>query len=184
MNPAFTPDRQPKPQRAPSAERRLERETEAAKALLEALRPELAEGDEALRLDSLEGETHFFEAIDQVLVEIDQTESYANGLRQREGVYKARRERFEARLERLRAGLEQALEIAELKTLRRPAATLTLTEQRPRLVIEDESAIPPGFFERGKPVLDKKRLRAALQDEEIAGARLSQGGVTLTLSRR
>lgn len=166
-------------------EYQLRLQTEAVKALVAGLEAEGVDtADAELMHDTIEGETGLLEAIDQVLARIDAAEACAIGLETIEARYKLRRQAMEARSDRLRAMIEQAMVIAELRSLQRPAATLTMANRAANVVIDDEAKIPTRFFKSPEPVLDKKALKAALSQGEIEGAHLSQGGVTLTISRR
>lgn len=163
-------------------------QTEAVRALLGSLHDLADTADEGLVVDMIEGETDLFEAIDGVLDRVNATEAMLAGLKQIGDRIKARRDTLKARIERLRALLEQALSIAELKRLQRPAATLVMHATAPNLIIEDEAAIPSRFYIQlppPPPKLDEKALRAALgTGEQVAGARLSQGGIGLTIRHR
>lgn len=177
----------------------------AVKGLRESLAAVDAD-DEALLLDTIEGETEFFEIVDAVLERIAVNEAHAGGLAKMEEAFAARRERFTARVKADRTLLEQALSIAELPKLERPSATLSLSARAPSLQITEESDIPADYWKPGAPSLDKKALLAALKDREkalaalptdgeereaaladlppeIPGATLSNGAPSLTLRR-
>jgi hypothetical protein len=74
--------------------------------------------------------------------------------------------------------------LLERKSLERPVATLTLSNRAPQLVVDEEAQIPARFFDL-KPVLNKRLAKQALEaGEEVAGVRLSNGCITLTVRRR
>lgn len=180
------------------------REAAAAKALRESILAAVGGEDEALLIDAIEGETNLFEMIDALL------ERRADSLGLAEGVAKAierlevRKRRFEARAEADKALVEQALSIAEVKTVERPIGTLTMARRAPSLVIAEESDIPAKYWKAGEPKLDRKALAAdlaarakaiaALPEDpaereaaiaelppEIPGASLSNGAPSLTV---
>jgi len=94
----------------------------------------------------------------------------------------ARADRFAQRAERARALLEQALTIADLKKVERPAATLSLSNRAPRLIVMDESAIPSRFWEAPPPRLNKRGVAEALKaGEPVPGVSLSNAAPTLTM---
>jgi hypothetical protein len=145
--------------------------------------PALAE-DGALWLDMLEGETDLFAVLDRLLIEDLDDEGMIKGLAQVKEELAARSERLKVRRERRRALIEQALLILDVGRLERPLATLSLVSRPARIVIDDEVLIPSRFFV-SKPHLDRTVLRNALTaGEEVPGARLESGVVSLTVRRR
>lgn len=165
-------------------ERRAEIELEALRALMAALEAEGVDSDDGLVLDMIEGETGLLEALDQIVDQIDAAEGLLAAIKAREAIYKKRRAAMMARIDRLRALTEQALVIAELDKVQRPAATLYLMRVAPKLVVEDESRVPARFFRQPAPVIDRTQLTAALKDgETVEGARLTQGGFALGIQR-
>ena len=94
----------------------------------------------------------------------------------------ARAKRVEDRIRMRRGLIEQAMVIAEIKKLERPAATLSLTNRPASLVVSDEAAIPSRFWVAADPKLDRKALSAALKEgEAVAGATLSNAAPSLTV---
>jgi hypothetical protein len=80
--------------------------------------------------------------------------------------------------------LEQALLLLERKSLERPVATITLSRRPASLVVEEEAQIPARFFDL-RPVLNRRLAKEALEaGEDVAGARLSENVLTLTVRRR
>lgn len=181
------------------------KEALAVKGLRESLAAVDAD-DEALLLDTIEGETALFEIIDAVLERMTLNEALIEGVKAMVEKLDARRMRFETRLKSDRALIEQALSIAELPKLERPAATLSLAARPAGLTITEESDIPATYWKAGAPALDKKALTQALRDRakalaalpedpeereralaevppEIPGATLSNGAPSLTIRR-
>ena len=138
--------------------------------------------DEALTVDTIEGETTFFEAVDQLLSVIVEAGSLERGARDAAAAMSARADRFALRAERGRALLEQALTVADLKKVERPAATLSMAVRAPRLVVLEESDIPSRFWETPPPRLNKRAVSEALKSgEQVPGASLSNAAATLTV---
>ena len=160
--------------------------TIAAGAALKALiteDPALAE-DGALWLDLLEGETDLFAVLDRLLLEDLDDEGMLAGLAKVKEELTARTERLKVRKERRRTLIEQALLILDVGRVERPLATLSLVSRPSTLVVDDEVLIPSRFFV-SKPHLDRTVLRHALTSgEDIPGARLESGVVSLTVRRR
>lgn len=143
------------------------REAQAAKALRESIAA--LDADDALLLDTIEGETSLFETIDAVLARMAQDQALVRGCESVIGDLEARKARFEHRIKSDRALIEQALMIAEIDTkLERPAGTLSLAKRAPVLVVETEAEIPAQFWKTGAPTLDKKALTEALRERRKA----------------
>ncbi len=180
----------------PNEDMRLKAETEAAKALILALRADGFDEEGQMLADMVEGETALLEAIDQALSELDEVEALITGLKEKEGQYNRRRKLLEERISRLRALIEQAMAVTNLSTLRRPAATLTLKNLPPQVIVTSEADIPAEFFvpqPPPPPKLDLKALKAALLERAeglngeagipIPGAVLSNGSHSLQIRR-
>lgn len=180
------------------------KEAKAVAAILAAHEIDVEE-DAELVADTIEGETSLFEAIDIVLDRIADAEVMLEGLAVVIDRLSARKTRYEQRIKTDRALLEQALSIAELPKLERPAATLSISTRAPSLILTEESEIPAKYWKAGAPTLDKKALTADLKDRakalenlpedeaqravliaslpDIPGATLSNGAPSLTIRR-
>lgn len=158
----------------------LTREATAARDLIAAL----ASDDETLNHDMVEGETSFLEAIDAALAEIDECDMTITGCKAKEAEIAERRKRAERRAERVRALIEQAIQVADLSTVKLPTATLTVRQVPPKYMIQDESKIPTRFWKQPDPVLDRKALGDAFKEgETIPGVGQTNGGTSLTIRR-
>lgn len=180
------------------------KEALAVRGLLESLAA--VDADDDLLLDTIEGETSFLEAVDAILERMTVTEALIDGVKSMTERLDGRRSRYEQRLKSDRALIEQAMSIAELPKLERPAATLSLSARAPGLTITEESDIPATYWKPSAPTLDKKALLAALKDRakaiadlpedlegraaiiatlapDIPGATLSNGAPSLTIRR-
>jgi hypothetical protein len=83
--------------------------------------------------------------------------------------------------------MEQAMIITEQEKFNLPTATIFLTKRKPNIVIDSEAEIPAAFWTIPKvePKLDKKALKEALEaDEEIPGAHLDNGSISLSIRRK
>lgn len=114
--------------------------------------------DTQLLLDSVEGETDFYEAVDRILERIADDNAMVAAVKEQEGNLKARRERFAKRAETNKALIEQAFLIADLPKVERPLGTLYLSNRAPKVVIETESEIPTQYWKPADPTLDQKLL--------------------------
>lgn len=134
----------------------------AAKSLRDSIQA-LDGEDEILLLDTIEGETGLFEAVDALLNRMLDNRARATGLDSVIADLTERKRRFERRVDTDRALIEQAMGVAELPKLERPIATLSLAKRAPGVEVTDEAAIPAEFWKTGNPTLDKKALGAALK---------------------
>lgn len=159
----------------------IDREAQAARALRESLAA-LIENDEGLALDMIEGETSLVECVDALLEANTQDAVIVAGAEKVVADLEARAKRVEDRIRMRRGLIEQAMVIAEIKKLERPAATLSLTNRPASLIVSDEAAIPSRFWVAADPKLDRKALGAALKDgEAVTGATLSNAAPSLTV---
>lgn len=152
----------------------LHRSIEAAKSLrLELARmlagdAELSAGDLQALNDTFDGETTLDVEIRRAVLAIEEDEIFINGCKARETELKNRRGRLEKRIEATRGLIEQALSIAQWPKHEMDIGTVTLGKARPRVEIDEESAIPTQFWKRGDPELDKAGISAALRERHKA----------------
>lgn len=158
---------------------RLSKNAAAAAELVKAL----ATDDEVLAHDMVEGETGFFEAVERALDEIAECEIQAAGIADMKKRLTDRETRVKNRKEKLRGLIDQAFQMADVKSHKFPCATITTKAVPPQLVVEDESAIPSRFYKPQPPKLDKAALKDAASVEPIPGVRLSNGGTTIQIRR-
>jgi hypothetical protein len=157
------------------AQHHLAVETAAARALLETYRDCLGD-DEQLVLDTLEGETRLFEAVDRVLVRLAELEDYMEAIVIHGRKLNDRNSRYRAQHEKLKTALRAALETAAVKKLERPCGTVSLRASPGAVEITDLAALPPQFLVQPPlppPQPDKKALRAALKEGAVPGAILT-----------
>ena len=163
---------------------RIEREAQAAKALRESI-AQLAEGDEDLMLDMIEGETSLVECIDALLLRMASDRALVEGTAKVASDLQERARRVEKRIAFDRALIEQAMMTAEIAKLERPAATLSLANRAPSLRVDSEPDIPAEFWTAGAPKLDRKALTDALRSgRPVSGAALSNAAPSLTVRTR
>ncbi len=159
---------------------RLNKEMEAATALREAL----ATDDIDVLRDAVEGETNLNEMIASTVLSIDEDMTLVAALKSHIDELKQRHARIAKRVDTKRAAVEQAMVIAERKTLELPTMTVTLKNRPKALVVVDESRIPAEYWRDRDPSLDRKALLDALKDGAvIPGADLDNGGVALQMRR-
>lgn len=153
--------------------RRLELESRAAQRLKEQMIATYGDDADLVR-DTIEGQTGLHEAIGAAALELAAVEGEKEGIEIAIGKLKDRLTRHCNRAQGIREAIFAAMEIAELPSLKTPAATLSVRPSPPRVEVIEEKAIPAIYWTRPEPVLDKKALRDALKaGEAIPGATLS-----------
>ena len=160
---------------------RLDRDAVAREieALLAAV-PELNE-DEDLRHDMLEGETGLHELVSRALDARADALGMADAIKKRMTDLRERKARYDRRTQALGELIQSLMEIANIRKLELPEATVSVRRAPDKIVIVDEAAVPPGFF-RIRRELDKAALKKALAaGEEVPGATLSNGGETISV---
>lgn len=152
----------------------LHRSIEAAKSLrLELARMLAGDGElsaidlQALN-DTFDGETTLDVEIRRAVLAIEEDEIFVNGCKARETELKNRRARLEKRIEATRGLIEQALTVAKWPKHEMDIGTVTLGKARPRVEIDEESAIPSQFWKRNDPDLDRAGLTAVLRERHKA----------------
>jgi len=139
------------------------------------------DGDEQLLLDSLEGETDFHRFIDAILRRMLPTEACADGIDDLIRDIKVRQERFEQRIDALRSLAFKMMNVAAVRKVERPGATLNVRANPPKVIIIDETLLPPDCVRvRTEPnkIAIKERLT---RGEPVPGAELSNAEPTLAV---
>ena len=143
------------------------------------------EDEPSALLDTLDGETHLTDALILLSDEIAEREAMAGAVKARIAELQARKSRLEASGETLRGVILMAMERAGLDKINGDLCTLSVGKVAPKVEIFEESDIPAEFWAKQPPKLDKKALSAALKGgQPIAGARLGNGGINLTIRRK
>lgn len=171
----------------------LVREFEAIAALKKTL-ADLGHGEDGdLLLDMAEGETGIMEMIDGLLAADLEDFGLETGIDAMIASLETRKGRVVKRQETRRMVIGQAMRLLEQTKIVRPAATISIGKKPRGLDITDETEIPTRFWKTGKPSLDKKALKEALEAElakpvaereDIPGATLDNGGEVLRIARK
>jgi len=136
-------------------------------------------------IDTLEGETELFEVLIMMSEQIADRDVMAAAVDQRIKDLTARKNRINEGTEALRSVITQTMDRAGIKKIPGELSTLSLTDVKPSVIINDESLIPSKYFKPQDPKIDKKSIGDALNDKiDIPGAQLSNGGIALTIRRK
>ncbi len=142
--------------------------------------PELAD-DEVLRADVLEGETDLHAALSKLVRLIGETQAMRDGLAAYVTTLRARDTRLERRGEALRGLIFKLMQIADLKKVPLPEATLSVRNGTRSVVITDESKIPEQFI-RIKREPNRTAIKEAIDEgAHVEGCELSNGESGLTI---
>lgn len=137
--------------------------------------------DEAVWLDSIEGETNAFDIADMLLSRLLETDALADAVKAQEAALKARRTRLEDRGRAIRNSLGALLDAAAVRKLERPLGTVSRLAGRMSVVIEDEASIPTQLC-KVVTTPDKAAIKAQLEaGEDVPGAALVRGADTVSV---
>jgi hypothetical protein len=170
--------------------RALTEETKAAANLIMQLRALGAADDERAVHDTIEGETSFFEALSEAVKREGEDSAALKALKEYKVEIGNRIGRIKGRVEATRAAIAVAMSTLGKRTERTPFGTVTLTNLAPKVIITEEADIPVKFIVSPPPVqpdpyVDEKALKAALEaGERVAGAHLSNGGISVGIRRK
>jgi hypothetical protein len=138
---------------------------------LRAIEPDL---DERTLADTLEGLTDLHEIVSAIVRAALEDEALADGLKQRMSEMEARLQRLLQRAAQRRQIARETMVETEVKKITAPDFTISIRSGSPALVVVDESAIPPQFWEPRDPRLNRQALLTELkQGETVAGVLLS-----------
>lgn len=148
------------------------------------IRAALAEhADEDLTIDMVEGETHLFELLDRIMDEDAEDDARIEAIKTRQSDLRERKARLERRQKVRRSVVQAALDTAGIRKLERAEYTASLRAVPAGVEIVDLDAIPDDLV-RLKREADKTAIKKALGDGPVAGARLTNGGETVSIRRK
>lgn len=155
------------------------------KALALAIARDFPEADEETLADTIEGASDLPQLLVAVLRSRDEDVRFVEALRQRLETLRARLERFKSRAEQKRVLVATAMQEAGLKKLVAPDFTVWLRPGAQKVVVVDESQIPPDFWVARLPRLDRQQLLGALKaGRAVPGALLSNPELSLAVRRQ
>lgn len=133
--------------------------------------PDLAEDADTWEI-LLEGETDLHEILTRIVREEREVISFTDALGLRLKELCARRDRFTRKKEALRSLMHSLLDAAELKSLRLPEATLSITNGRVSCVVTDETALPDEYVQITRTPKKLEITKALASGQSIPGAML------------
>jgi hypothetical protein len=142
--------------------------------------PALAE-DEDLRADMLEGSTDLHAAMERLLNEEREADELIEAAKERMDKIAARRTMFRLRQQSLRDVMMSIMQQADLRKLKLPEATISLSRIGRAVQVIDEALVPDQFC-RFKREVSKTAIKEALMGgEEVPGAVLDNGSETIRI---
>lgn len=137
--------------------------------------------DEDTFADTLDGQTDFLDALDQMLRQDATDAGLIEGLKAAEAQMSARRKRIEARKDATRRFIAKVLDAAGMKKAERPIATVSLRPGNVSVHITNEDDVPRQLC-AVKHTPDKKAIKAQIEaGETVPGAELVTGDPILTV---
>lgn len=142
--------------------------------------PELAE-DEDLRADMLEGSTDLHAIMERLLQEEREADGLVESTKSRMDKIAARRASFRNRQQSLRDMMMSIMQLADLRKLKFPEATISITRRGPAVQIIDESLIPNTLCKIKKEPSKTAIKEALTAGFEVPGAVLDNGSETIRI---
>lgn len=139
--------------------------------------PELND-DEEFKMNVLEGETDFHRILTNLVRKAQFAGTIADGIADEARRLGERKKRYERQEEFNRALIKEVMEIAEIRKVELPVATLSIGNKAASVIITDETLLPDNLV-RIKREPNKTEIKKALEAGPVAGAMLSNGGTTL-----
>lgn len=148
------------------------------------IRAALAEhDDEDLTIDMVEGETRLFDLLDTIMADDAEDDARIAAIKARTDELRDRKARFERRQKVRRSIVQAALDTAGIRKLERAEYTASLRAVPPGVEVIDADALPDNLV-RIKREADKTAIKKALGEGPAAGARLTNGGETISIRRK
>lgn len=139
--------------------------------------------DEDLFIDCIEGETSLFELIDRIMEDDAEDDARILAIKSRMSDLRERSSRLANRQSVRRKIVQAALDTAGIRKLERAEYTASLRAVPQGVEVVDADALPDGLI-RIKREPDKTAIKKALADGPVAGARLTNGGETISIRRK
>jgi len=141
--------------------------------------------DEETLLDTLEGMTNLNEMIVSVVRSREDDMSLISSLKDRMSDMQARMERLSQRADGKKQVVTSVMDRANLKKIEAPEFTISCRPTPPSLLVDEEDRIPEMYWVPQSPKLDRRCIKEAIKNgENIPGAILSNGGITIQVRRR
>lgn len=145
-----------------TSERYITNDLSAIVSSIEHLRMICSDEDNDLLADMIEGELDVEGFVGKTLEFILADEAAVEGIKAHAKRITERRRRLESRIERLRTLLASVVTALPGRKFRHPLASVSAFDVDPRVIVQDESAIPSAFWVPQDPKLNESMLRRHL----------------------
>ena len=155
------------------------------RSLRDRLKAEDPQLDEQTLADTVEGLTDLHEIVAAIIRSALADEALASGLKCRVADMQDRLDRLQDRASKRRQIAKDVMVELDLKKITAPDFTVFIRPGIPALMVINEDAVPPIYWEPGEPRLRRQALASDLkQGEEVAGAALSNPEPVLSVRVR
>lgn len=145
---------------------------------LKLLYPEMSE-DAELLADMLEGATEFREVMTRLVKSERDTKAIMAAIKAQEDELTMRRARYEMRGIAARKMMHSLMEVADVRRLELPTATVSIAAGRKSCIVTNEAQLPERFVKVERMPKKADITKALLAGEDVPGAALSNGPETL-----
>ncbi len=115
-------------------------------------------------MDTLEGATNLKEVLSDMEEYVDEINGDITAINERIKKLNERKNRFNKKAETIRGMMLMAMDIAGMKEIRSPFATICVKKKPTRIEVVDDKELPARFWVSQDPVLDKKALNQEVKD--------------------
>lgn len=142
--------------------------------------PDMADDDE-LRADMIDGETDFSTVMSRALNREREARAMVEAIKARTEDLTERRRRFERRIEAMRSLMLSLMSAADQTSVVLPEATISMAKGRETVEVTDVDALPQGTYRTVRQPDKATLLNLLKSGEQIPGAALATGDVTLSV---
>ncbi len=136
--------------------------------------------DPVTMADTLEGMTSAPDMIADFIRDAREDEAFAAALAVIIREMSDRKARFEYRAQRRRQTAQHLMDAIGIRKIEQPDFSASIRAVPARVEIDDEWQLPDGFYKTVRQP-DKAKIKEALAITPVAGARMSNGGETLSI---
>jgi len=162
-------------------DRRIDFEVKRVNAIRAQLLAEDHTIDEITLADTIEGVSDLNEMLARIVRHALKDKRRTDEIEMQMSELELLRDRYKARADKRRKIVADAMAEADISKITAPEFTASLRSNAPHVIVIDENLIPPEFFEM-RPHLLKRELGEAMKGgAQVAGAALSNPGLSLAV---
>lgn len=134
--------------------------------------------DDPDKIELLNNEANYSERMDIAIFVLKETQAFADGVKGIIESYQIRQKSLKNKAENIKKYMALVMDNANERSYKSAAGTISYRATTPSVVIVDEDKIPDKY-KKTTITVDKQALKKALQDGDVLGAQLSNGGESL-----